>query len=280
MSEDEFDSHYPLLKNHLNPIASWVYGEGPGCLFETYGEELTFVQQQDPSTVWTLVDGDEGDQYLLRGFHFVNRIGYLVSTVAVPESVDIEVRIPMQAERDDDQAIEALAPPGVHDRLLSDIAREHLGIPTLDTRRSDSLDFHDVAVWQVESALKAAYIAGLKAAGQNTQPQAARETTPARALPVTPLCIPKGTPLIPGKLYLRLYHGRTDPAQEMDAWGFEGPTFGPLSCYVHTYCSTFRIHAECGYHELWLETHGDMIRWDGCYYGDLEVFIAKADDKA
>ena len=99
LSEDEFDRQYPLLKNHLNPNASWVYGEGPGCLFETYGDELAFVRQQDPSTVWTLVDGDDGDQYLLSGFHFVNRIGYLVSTIAVSESVDIEVRIPMQAAR-------------------------------------------------------------------------------------------------------------------------------------------------------------------------------------
>jgi hypothetical protein len=54
----------------------------------------------------------------------------------------------------------------------------------------------------------------------------------------TPLLIPKSTPLVPGKMYLRLYHGRTHPGQEMDDWGFDGPTFGPLSCYVHTYCCT------------------------------------------
>jgi hypothetical protein len=96
----------------------------------------------------------------------------------------------------------------------------------------------------------------------------------------TPLLVARATPLAPGKLYLRLYHGRTHPDQEMDDWGFDGPTFGPLSCYVHTYCSTFRIHAESGYHEIWLERHDDMIRWDGCYYGDLEVFMAKAGDKA
>ena len=30
-------------------------------------------------------------------------------------------------------------------------------------------------------------------------------------------------------MYLRLYHGRVDPDQEMDDWGFDGPTFGPLS---------------------------------------------------
>jgi hypothetical protein len=36
------------------------------------------------------------------------------------------------------------------------------------------------------------------------------------------LLVLTGTPLAPGKMYLRLYHGRTDPAQEMDGWGFAG----------------------------------------------------------
>ncbi len=43
---------------------------------------------------------------------------------------------------------------------LTYIASEHLGISTLKTRNSDSLDFHDVAVWQLKSALEAAYHAG------------------------------------------------------------------------------------------------------------------------
>jgi hypothetical protein len=56
ISEDEFDTQFPLLTNHLNLHASWAVGDGRGCLFETYGEELEFVQQQDPCTVWTPVD--------------------------------------------------------------------------------------------------------------------------------------------------------------------------------------------------------------------------------
>ncbi|HWG42670.1 MAG TPA: hypothetical protein VN688_07780 [Gemmataceae bacterium] len=96
----------------------------------------------------------------------------------------------------------------------------------------------------------------------------------------TPLLIAKGTLLVPGKMYLRLYHGRTDPHQQMDDWGFVGPTFGPLGCYMHTYCRTFRIHGEERTGEVWLETHDDMIRWDGCFYGDLEVFLAGENDRA
>ena len=98
ITEDEFDARYPLRTNHLNPHASWAFGDDRGCLFETYGEELAFVRQQDRRTIWTLVDGDDGDQYLQSGFHIVNRIGYLLSTVPVPEGADIQVRIPMQAE--------------------------------------------------------------------------------------------------------------------------------------------------------------------------------------
>ncbi|MBL0143844.1 MAG: hypothetical protein IPP91_17505 [Betaproteobacteria bacterium] len=44
--------------------------------------------------------------------------------------------------------------------LLTHIAQKHLGIETLAARNSDSLDFHDVAVWSLRDALEAAYKAG------------------------------------------------------------------------------------------------------------------------
>jgi hypothetical protein len=49
------------------------------------------------------------------------------------------------------------------EKLFTAIARKHLFIETLETRRSDSLDFHDVAVWCVRDALEAAYKAGFEA---------------------------------------------------------------------------------------------------------------------
>jgi len=58
------------------------------------------------------------------------------------------------------------------DQLLARIAQEHLFIETLETRNHDRLDFHDVGVWCVKSALMAAYQAGL-AAGQNAAAKAA-----------------------------------------------------------------------------------------------------------
>ena len=100
LTEDDFDDRFPLIPNHLNPSASWSYSDGYGCLFETYGEELAFVKQQDIHCIWTLLDGDDGDLYLISGFHFVNRIGYLISREPVPEGTTIQLHIPM--ERDED----------------------------------------------------------------------------------------------------------------------------------------------------------------------------------
>ncbi|MBN8626910.1 MAG: hypothetical protein J0M17_15625 [Planctomycetes bacterium] len=97
LTEDEFDKQFPLLTNHLNPNASCAFGDGPGCLFETYGDELAFVRAQAPHAVWTFIDGDDGDCYVVSGYHFVNRIGYLISTVPVPEGTDIEVRIALSS---------------------------------------------------------------------------------------------------------------------------------------------------------------------------------------
>jgi hypothetical protein len=102
MTEDEFSTRYPLLMNHLNPKASWAIGNHTGCLFETFGEEFEFIRRQDPATVWTLVDGEDGDLYIRNGFQFVNRVGYLVSSVAIPQGVNIEVHIPTQTEPDDE----------------------------------------------------------------------------------------------------------------------------------------------------------------------------------
>jgi hypothetical protein len=48
--------------------------------------------------------------------------------------------------------------------ILAEIAKKHLSIDTLDRRKSDRLDFHDLAVWSIEQALDAAFRAGLEAA--------------------------------------------------------------------------------------------------------------------
>ncbi|GAA0054751.1 TPA: hypothetical protein TUW63_000813 [Streptococcus equi subsp. zooepidemicus] len=44
--------------------------------------------------------------------------------------------------------------------LLTAIAQEELLVETLETRKSDNLDFYDVSVWGVKRALERSYEAG------------------------------------------------------------------------------------------------------------------------
>ncbi len=57
------------------------------------------------------------------------------------------------------------------DQQLQQIALDHLFIATLETRSSDSLDFHDVSVWAIKTALQAAFEAGRNAAANPSQTQ-------------------------------------------------------------------------------------------------------------
>lgn len=46
------------------------------------------------------------------------------------------------------------------EKQLTDIAKKYLGMDTLETCNSDSLDFKEVSVWGVKDALSAAFEAG------------------------------------------------------------------------------------------------------------------------
>ena len=54
-----------------------------------------------------------------------------------------------------------------------------IGIETIETRGSDSLDFHNIAVWTLREALEAAYEAGAAAAAQQSAGR-----TPSRIKPI------------------------------------------------------------------------------------------------
>ena len=53
------------------------------------------------------------------------------------------------------------------DQLFQQIALDHLFVDTLETRNSDRLDFHEVSVWGIKTALQAAFDAGKQAASGN-----------------------------------------------------------------------------------------------------------------
>ena len=45
-------------------------------------------------------------------------------------------------------------------RELDSITKKHLNIDTLEERKADSLDFHEVSVWSLQDALEAAFKLG------------------------------------------------------------------------------------------------------------------------
>jgi hypothetical protein len=74
-------------------------------------------------------------------------------------------------------------------------------------------------------------------------------------------------------VYLKLFHGRTSPAEQLNDWGTDGPVFGPLS-YVHT---TYGAHVKLGQAEEPFDNLGDLyvvdglLFYGGVWYGDWSV---------
>ena len=48
------------------------------------------------------------------------------------------------------------------DRIILEIAANIVGVETLETRKRDSLDFHDISVMSLKKALEAAFDAGVQ----------------------------------------------------------------------------------------------------------------------
>ena len=57
-------------------------------------------------------------------------------------------------------------------KTIADIAKSHLHLETLETRNSDGLDFHEMAVWSIKAALEAAHEAGR----QSREPKRSRRS--------------------------------------------------------------------------------------------------------
>ena len=74
-----WEDKYQPMKNHFSQKQEGEFVEDK---FETYGEELDYVRSvydTDSRRVWTLVDGDDGNLYIVDGFHLVNRINYFIT---------------------------------------------------------------------------------------------------------------------------------------------------------------------------------------------------------
>ena len=82
MTFDEWVNNYkPLTNENSVPLA-----------LETYGEYDKFVREQDPNKIWTLVEGDDGE-WIITGYHWVNRLNYFVTEIPWEENGEVEVPI-------------------------------------------------------------------------------------------------------------------------------------------------------------------------------------------
>lgn len=88
ISDEEWTVTYKPIKNPVTADASC-----DGEMFETYGDDLAFVMNQNPLCVWTYVDDDNGIPCIVSGYHLVNRIGYFVTENPFEEGSDIYVDI-------------------------------------------------------------------------------------------------------------------------------------------------------------------------------------------
>ena len=72
-------------------------------------------------------------------------------------------------------------------------------------------------------------------------------------------------------VYIHFFHGRPSPDTEVEDWGADGPTVGPLA-YVHvTYLSDVKFGSPDGQIEGHFAQYEDLIYYDGMFYGDFSV---------
>lgn len=74
------DVFYEYFRPFRHPSARFNTWGGHGL--ETFGEDLQLVRDYDQNYVWTVVEGGEGvDEWITPGFHYVNRICYLLTEI-------------------------------------------------------------------------------------------------------------------------------------------------------------------------------------------------------
>lgn len=82
---------------------------------------------------------------------------------------------------------------------------------------------------------------------------------------------PEHEPAPPG-MYLRLFHGRVTPDEELEDWGKDGPFIGPIKWYHTTYHNHIRFATEQEPDGITLTLVDDLLYYKGMYYGDWSVF--------
>jgi hypothetical protein len=75
-------------------------------------------------------------------------------------------------------------------------------------------------------------------------------------------------------VYLKLMHGRDNPDQDMNGWGFNGPVLGPFEAVHFTYAAHVRCFpkgSDGDTDAVELFYRDDMLVYEGKFYGDFEI---------
>jgi len=73
----EFDTLFTIDDTTL--MKSENFEEGTGQ-YETFGEDVEYVRNfPNQKRVWTVIDGDGDNLYIIAGYHYVNRVCYVIS---------------------------------------------------------------------------------------------------------------------------------------------------------------------------------------------------------
>lgn len=84
---DDFDDKYT---GDTSIKSEFMDPECQTGMLETFGsdlEQVLEINKKSPMKVWTAIDGDDGEVYLTQGFHWVNRVYYLITNESA-ENVD------------------------------------------------------------------------------------------------------------------------------------------------------------------------------------------------
>lgn len=91
--EDALDGFFEANKDHLVKTPNATGEELDAYLWDDYSavkEKLREISTDEPGRYcYTLTEGDDGNAYIHDGWHFVNRLGYFISTKPVLDEVYI-----------------------------------------------------------------------------------------------------------------------------------------------------------------------------------------------
>jgi len=89
---------YSEWEDKFKPITNNLAKYPDGINFETYGDEVEFVQSKiDERLVWTWLDADMCS-VICNGYHYVNRLNYFVCDVPYEEDTDYQIITSTESE--------------------------------------------------------------------------------------------------------------------------------------------------------------------------------------